>query len=140
MIQISVANEEFLFKLLDQLFHPISRISPRAAPVGRILYGRWGLEDVVLVRCQASTVEPAAADTSPSGRPGAREVPGVWEVHCHGGVLAVEAILSSLSSVSSTGSDAAAIPSRLEELLADALIQTTTDRPPHGSCDKWMGD
>lgn len=133
MIQISVADEEFLFKLLDQLFHPISRVTPRSAPVGRILYGRWGLEDVVLVRCQASTIEPATADTSPSGGPAAREVPGVWEVHCHGGVLAVETILSSLSSVSSArstvsppNSEPAATTGRLDDLLTEALIQTST--------------
>lgn len=49
--------------------------NPCEAPVGRIVFGQWNGEDVVLVR--------TAAD--------------VWEIHCHGGHAAVSAVQSSLA-------------------------------------------
>lgn len=46
-------------------------------PVGRIVYGQWRREDVVLTRTRLQT----------------------WEIHCHGGVVAIDRILSDLESV-----------------------------------------
>ena len=46
-------------------------------PVGRIVYGQWRSEDVLVIR------------TSPQ----------TWEIHCHGGLVAIDRILSDLESV-----------------------------------------
>lgn len=45
-------------------------------PMGRIVFGKWRSEDVVLVRTKSNT----------------------WEIHCHGGMIAIERILSDLGS------------------------------------------
>ena len=44
-------------------------------PIGRIIYGRWNGEDVVVVRTTESC----------------------WEIHCHGGLAAVNSIVSDLT-------------------------------------------
>ena len=45
------------------------------APIGRILYGRWNGEDVVVVRTTESC----------------------WEIHCHGGLAAINRIVNDLT-------------------------------------------
>lgn len=56
------------------MFQPANRRSWSEQPVGQLLYGRWGTEDVVVCR--------TAADR--------------FEVHCHGGDAAVARILADL--------------------------------------------
>lgn len=57
-------------------FVPAGKLSISAAPVGRILFGRWGSSGEELVVC--------------------RRAEDRIEVHCHGGVAAVRAVMDSL--------------------------------------------
>ena len=73
VIEVCSANHEHV----DQLFSAFTAVPERRltdSSVGRIVYGHWGGEDVVIVRADL----------------------GRWEVHCHGGVAAVERILTDL--------------------------------------------
>lgn len=60
---------------LNERFTSASGKSPSTASIGRILFGKWGEEEVVVVR----TSEFA------------------WEINCHGGEAAVNQILSDLN-------------------------------------------
>ena len=59
---------------LQSHFSAASGMRLSDAPVGRILYGHWGPEDLVVVRTAAEA----------------------WEIHCHGGQAAVERICGDL--------------------------------------------
>jgi len=97
--------------LLDNFFEPLTKLSAAAQPIHRIRYGHWNSdppEDVVFVR----TAEQIA------------------EIHCHGGMVAVQRILSDVESLGGR-----AVP--YSEFMADevslfdqqanaALIQATT--------------
>ncbi|MCR9201001.1 MAG: GTP-binding protein [Planctomycetaceae bacterium] len=76
------------------------------APLGRILYGHWGPEDLVVVRT------------------GAEE----WEIHCHGGQAAVERICDDMNADvqdAFVGDDA---PSSLTACLLQQLASCRTRR------------
>ncbi|MFM7868801.1 MAG: hypothetical protein ACKPHU_31675, partial [Planctomycetaceae bacterium] len=59
-----------------QSFTRPDNLRPQDAAVGRILYGRWNGEDLVIVRTHLQR----------------------WEIQCHGGSVAVERILRDLQS------------------------------------------
>lgn len=110
-LQLSAADAQ---SVLTDCFVTTISVAPHSAPVGRILFGRWHGEDVVLVRTAAS----------------------VWEVHCHGGPAPVAAIVQSvrsrLPSLMSArhGADTRGF-SELPELEAEilgTLLQTRTQR------------
>ena len=93
---------------LNECFVALNGTKPATAPVGRILYGNWGREDVVVVRV------------------GELE----WEVNCHGGEAAVSAIRNSLNGGDSEPSAGrfvgASTGARLEEALLSLLLQCRT--------------
>jgi tRNA modification GTPase len=67
-------------RIVDRCFEPAGRHAVESAPIGRILLGRWGGADgEELVVCRRATDEV--------------------EVHCHGGVAAVESIVERLVSI-----------------------------------------
>lgn len=74
VVQLSTLTAAQAVSVLDQHFRSLSRDTPATAGVGRILYGRWHDEDLVVVR---------VADC-------------VWEVHCHGGTATVAAVRDQL--------------------------------------------
>lgn len=66
--------------LLDNFFKPLTNLSAAEQPIHRIRYGHWGSdppEDVVFVRSAEQ----------------------VAEIHCHGGIVAVQRILSDVESL-----------------------------------------
>lgn len=62
---------------LESYFQSVSGLDVATAETGRVLYGHWGAEDLLLVRT------------------GQQE----WEIHCHGGNAAVDRICSDLREV-----------------------------------------
>ena len=93
---------------LNECFVALSGTEPASAAVGRILYGHWGREDVVVVRVGELD----------------------WEVNCHGGEAAVSAICNSLHGGDSEPSAGrlvgAATDARLEAALLSLLLQCRT--------------
>lgn len=96
--------------LIDQFFSAANRKPISSQPIDRICYGTWGEEDLVITRLDNNSAE----------------------VHCHGGVSAVERIFQNLEDV---GVDRVT-PDRRDQLsLADefdlALQAATTRRTAH---------
>ena len=98
---------------LNGCFVALNGIAPASVVVGRILYGHWGQEDVVVVRVAECE----------------------WEVHCHGGEAAVAAIIERLADepCSATVTQEAVKPnyaqslqSGLDEALLSVLLKCRT--------------
>lgn len=75
VVELQCDSNEAAIQILDRAFRSASGAALSTASLGRILYGRWSGEDVVLVRTAVAT----------------------WEVHCHGGIAAVQSILRVLA-------------------------------------------
>lgn len=73
VLRIDVPHDDSA-SILDRHFVARNGITASAAEIGRILYGDWGAEDVVVVRVG----------------------PRQWEVNCHGGEVAVNRITNQL--------------------------------------------
>lgn len=73
--ELRCASNEEATAVLQLHFCSVSGADLQQTRIGRILYGRWRNEDVVLVRTN----------------------PATWEVHCHGGIAAVRSIARDLS-------------------------------------------
>lgn len=82
---------------IDLHFQPVGRTPAAEAATGRILYGHWKDEDVVVVRTDPTT----------------------WEIHCHGGEAAVSRIMDDLNAaaVPESGNDFDLDTRLLKELL-----------------------
>jgi tRNA modification GTPase len=101
--------------VLDRYFACRSSIAPASAPFGRILYGTWNGEDVVVVHVSGS----------------------IWEIHCHGGIAAVRSVADSLNlagfsdqtyppSGNSLATESSAVT--LHDEIDGVLLQTRTRR------------
>ncbi len=76
VIHLSAGSLRTAVDVLNRHFQCLSKVSSlNDVPIGRILYGRWGHEDLVVVRT-------AAAE---------------WEIHCHGGTAAVGSVVQDLN-------------------------------------------
>ncbi len=84
---------------LDDLFTAANGMMASSAPVDRVLFGSWRGEDVVVVRTNVNE----------------------WEVHCHGGEVAVTRILNECS-------DTASADALTESPFDRILLQTRTTR------------
>ncbi|MGB4712298.1 MAG: GTPase [Fuerstiella sp.] len=106
---------------VDQCFTAINGIPAATAAVGRILYGHWGLEDVVVVR----TAELE------------------YEVNCHGGEAAVDAICQSLvgnqTKSARANSEAVSPESRLNAELLKILLQCRTRQTAEFALAQYQG-
>ena len=97
---------------LDSCFRAANGIRPSQATIGRILYGMWDGEDVVVVR---------VGDDD-------------WEIHCHGGDAAVQRISRQLmDDAPSSGSTVSechenATEERLERAVLNQLLKCRTSR------------
>lgn len=91
---------------LDECFVAANGHQVSAAAVGRILYGQWSGEDVVVVRTGATE----------------------WEINCHGGEAAVRRIQNDLSVSSVPIGEAVDESSKLEDALTAELIQCRSRR------------
>lgn len=74
MLRLQTADSQAL-ETLQTHFSAANGMRLPDAPVGRILYGHWGSEDLVVVRTAAEE----------------------WEIHCHGGQAAVARICADLN-------------------------------------------
>ena len=125
VVSVSAAAPELLNSVIDSAFVSQSLITFREAPAGRILYGRWEQEDIVIVR---------TGDTR-------------CELHCHGGAAAVSAMIARLEQFGlsqyavknqhddamqhclhalKTNGDEAPLQRLLNEEITSLLQQTTT--------------
>jgi tRNA modification GTPase len=104
-------------RAVNKLFLPAGKLTVADAPVGRILFGRWGSGGEELVVC--------------------RRAEDRVEVHCHGGVAAVRAVIHGLQAegcrpifwrdwvrIESTGQDDAVVR-EAKIALADAVTART---------------
>lgn len=108
-------------EVLHPHFSAASGISLSNVPIGRIVYGHWGQEDLVVVRTDALE----------------------WEIHCHGGQAAVQQICSDLgvTVISAFADDAESglLADHLQRRLAacrtrrtaDIVLTQTTVLPPY---------
>lgn len=103
---------------LRKLLSAFSAEPPRdmdQLPIGRIVFGKWRGEDVVVVRIN----------------------PDLWEIHCHGGMVAIERVLSDLESAGASRidepfprnnpniTDEAAISAHIESILVQCRTRKT---------------
>lgn len=88
---------------LDAHFRSVTNQRPSTAEIGRILYGHWNAEDVVVVR--------TAADA--------------WEIHCHGGDAAVTRVCSDLGGLTSGHPEN---QHDLQSALTQTLLQCRTQQ------------
>ncbi|MEO1983853.1 MAG: GTPase [Fuerstiella sp.] len=94
----------------DSCFRAANGMLPSQAAVGRILYGMWDGEDVVVVRVSDND----------------------WEVHCHGGDAAVERISRQLTSTDRPSDPVLteypdkATEGRLERAILEQLLKCRT--------------
>ncbi len=94
----------------DSCFRAANGMLPSQAAIGRILYGMWDGEDVVVVRVSDND----------------------WEIHCHGGDAAVERISRQLTSTDRpTNSTLSQCPDkategRLERAILEQLLKCRT--------------
>ena len=97
---------------LDSCFRAANRMLPSQAAIGRILYGLWDGEDVVVVRISDHE----------------------WEIHCHGGDAAVERISRQLTQDAQSSGPAVserpdkATEERLERAVLNQLLKCRTSR------------
>ncbi|MCP4784277.1 MAG: GTP-binding protein [Fuerstiella sp.] len=96
----------------DSCFQAANGMMPSQAAIGRILYGVWDSEDVVVVRVSDND----------------------WEIHCHGGDAAVERISRQLTSTDRPSDPALkvgpdkATEGRLERAILEQLLKCRTRR------------
>ena len=94
----------------DSCFRAANGMLPSQAAIGRILYGMWDGEDVVVVRVSDDD----------------------WEIHCHGGNAAVERISRQLTSTDRaagpclTECPGKATEGRLERAILEQLLKCRT--------------
>lgn len=88
---------------VDRCFRPVSGTVASTSDIGRILYGHWGAEDVVVVRTDSRA----------------------WEIYCHGGEAAVSRIISDLKSDSTPDALSTASADSLQAQLLKCTTQCT---------------
>jgi tRNA modification GTPase len=89
-------------------FVPVPERDMGHLPMGRIVFGSWGGEDIVIVRTSL----------------------GEWEIHCHGGLIAVSRILADLQAagveLASPRNPESLAPAGLAEATLQILLQCRT--------------
>ncbi len=117
VIELTTSDADDALMLLGLHFQCLSAGTDLCnAQIGRILYGRWRDEDLVVVR---------TADR-------------VWEIHCHGGTAAVTSIVNDLQdgskvvpndqTDSSFGREPATLAETVEEEILRLLLRARTRR------------
>ena len=110
VLQVDVEDEAGA-ATIDQHFSARNGTSASTAETNRILYGHWGLEDVVVVRVAHRR----------------------WEVNCHGGEAAVQRIMEDLLGLALTpfvleATSKGQFESRLHTALLQRLLQCRTQQ------------
>lgn len=100
VIRIQTADPE----LIDRRFIAANGMTCADAAPGRILYGHWGPEDLVVVRTEDNC----------------------WEIHCHGGNAAVDRICRDLQPTAQSTSPPD-LAGRLESLLSRCRTRRTAE-------------
>lgn len=111
---VATINIQGDLKLLDACFFPVNKQSAVQQTINKICYGHWGqehAEDVVFVRVQEDMAE----------------------IHCHGGMAAVERILQDLENkgVTKVTAKQALNQDDFQGQLEQALQQARTRRTAH---------
>ncbi|MBL8816275.1 MAG: 50S ribosome-binding GTPase [Planctomyces sp.] len=125
VIELTAPVMSILISQLERFFVSSSSAGLTDAPGGRIVYGRWGAEDVVIVKCdQRHSLK--LVDVAMVPHHSTADLPAVAEIHCHGGVAAVDSIIRDLRSLPATPWQEGLSKRSVTEQLNEALIRTLT--------------